>query len=137
MKVGAKVLAALMVIALMLCGCGDVSGVKINYGQSDIYTREDMDAAIDRIKNEFRTWEGCKLYTIDYAGDERSMGELDYVNDLDENADFVECIVFESSFHTPIDGGSGFNSDETYTGWSWYLARSSGDEWVLLTWGYA
>ena len=136
MKIGIKILAVVMVMTLILCGCGDVSGVKIDYGKSSIYTREDMDAAIEKIKNEFRIWDGCTLYTIDYVGDKRSMDNLDYVNDLDEDANFTQCMVFESSFHTPADGGSGFNPDDTYTGWSWYLARSADGEWKLLTWGY-
>ena len=28
------------------------------------------------------------------------------------------------------------NADTEYTGWKWWLARSDGGEWKLMTWGY-
>lgn len=40
-------------ILLLLQGCsngGDVSKIQIDYGQSSIYSREDMDSAIQKIK---------------------------------------------------------------------------------------
>ena len=35
-----------------------------------------------------------------------------------------------------LNGGSGFNPDEEYTDWQWWLARSEGGQWKLLTYGY-
>lgn len=127
------------VIAMLLCGCsqgGDVDNVQIDYGQSSMYLQEDMDSAIDKIKEEFKTWEGCTLYSISYTSDEDAKEELDYCNELVEDADFDECIVFESTFHSPKKGGDAWNPDEDYIGWQWYLARSRDGEWQLLAWGY-
>ena len=50
----------------------------------------------------------------------------------------TECIMFECDFHSPksdADAG-GLNVDEEYTDWQWWLARSEGGRWKLMTWGY-
>ena len=48
---------------------------------------------------------------------------------------FTQCIVFESSFRSPEKGGGAWEAGKEYT-WSWYLARSEGGKWKLMTWGY-
>ena len=42
----------------------------IDYGTSSIYTKAEMDAAIELIKKEFSTWDGCELHSISYSADE-------------------------------------------------------------------
>lgn len=135
--------AALSLFILFgLCSCnfkhGNVENAEINYGNSERYSKEDMDSAIRVVFNEFKTWNGFELYSISYAGDEICFDEdeLEYCNSLREDAEFVDCIVFYSSFHTPSGCDNGFNSNEDYTGWNWYLAREADGEWQLLTWGY-
>jgi len=96
-----------------------------------------MDSAISVIKKEFSTWDGCVLYSIKYAGDGICKDNVGYCNTLPKGASFDECIVFDSSFHSPKSGGDSGNPDEDYTGWSWYLARKDDGAWKLLMWGYA
>ena len=46
--------------------------------------------------------------------------------------------MFECDFHSPksdADAG-GLIVDEEYTDWQWWLARSEGGRWKLMTWGY-
>lgn len=130
-----------LTLALAACG-GDTSGVDIDYGSSDLYSREDMDAAIALIKAEFDGWEGCELHSIAYAGDECAVeGNVRWMNDLKdaqgiEGYPFTQCIEFLSDFHSPIEGGDAWNPDQEYTGWQWWLARAEDGDWVLLTWGY-
>lgn len=119
-----------------LLGGADYKNVKIDFGQSELYSQQDMNAAIKVILNKFKTWNGCTLYTITYTNDERSKENVSYCNRLKHNANFTEAIVFESSFHTPKNGNNGFNPDEDYEGWSWFLAREGNGSWELLTWGY-
>lgn len=64
---------------LVGCGVKPVSDAKINYGSSSIYSEEDMNAAIELIKEEFSTWEGCELHDIFYSSD-------DEVNDAPNEA---------------------------------------------------
>ena len=70
-----KKLTVLLLVVTCLCGiigCGEnsVSEVKIDYGNSVIYSEEDMNLAINIIKDEFNTWEGCELHSITYSSDD-------------------------------------------------------------------
>ena len=107
----------------------------IDYGSSEIYSREDMDDAIKLIKDQFYSWEGCKLYSIYYTDDSFCQREIEYVNTLAEDGvTYTECIVFRTRFRSPVFGGGAWNANFEYD-WSWYLARTEGGEWDLLTWG--
>lgn len=134
------ILSLVLAVMLMFNSCnyfyGDVSKAKVDYGKSEMYSKQDMEKAVEVIFNEFKTWKGCKLYTIEYMGDKESEENLDYCNDLKENKNFDECVVFESSFHSPKQGDLGFNPDQDYNGWTWYLARTNGGQWQLVTYGY-
>ena len=141
----------LLSLALAACGSGTVtgdeaapeSGAVIDYGESDLYTQEDMAAAVTLIQNEFAGWEGCELHSVTYAGDECITDDnIKWMNELKEGQsvdgpEFTEVIEFLSDFHSPLEDASGtWNLDQEYTGWQWWLARSDGGEWQLLTWGY-
>lgn len=126
-------------------GTGDISNVTLDYGSSGIYTKEDMDAAIARIEKEFSTWKGCTLNSISYTSDDCNNEEnLKWMNELkkartpDSDNEFTQCIEFQSTFHSPKDqaDAGAFDPDEEYSGWSWWLARTDGGEWHLMTWGY-
>ena len=60
-----KIVMALLMMAcfcgLVGCGKSSVSEVKIDFGNSEIYSEDDMNTAIELIKNEFSTWEGCEI----------------------------------------------------------------------------
>ena len=131
----------MMLFLFVGCGKGNVSKVKVDYGTSSIYSKEDMDAAIEVIKKQFSTFEGCELHNLSYKSDEESNNadNIAWMNDLEKGDHdkevFVQCIAFDSSFRSPIKGGGAWNANEEYT-WSWWLARSEGGEWKLMTWGY-
>lgn len=141
-KMSALLLAAVCMYLLAGCGNKTVPEVKIDYGQSEVYSIEDMDAAIRMIEKKFRTWKGCELHSIAYGGDKECneknlawMNKLEEANDAKEH--FTQCIMFTSSFHSPkVYNGGGLNTNEEYTGWQWWLARSEGGRWKLMTWGY-
>ena len=140
-----KALFLLLVLMLALsctaCG-GSTKEVSIDYGVSDLYTQADMDAAIALIEKEFKGWQGCELHSISYAGDEcQSADNVEWMNQLKEGQDisgpeFTQVIEFISDFHSPKRNSGTWNPDQEYTGWQWWLARSDGGEWQLLTWGY-
>ena len=131
-------------ILISMCSCntsfklGNVENAEIDYGVSEKYSKEDIDSAIQVVFDEFRTWFGFELYSINYAGDEHcDEDELEYCNSLREGAEFVDCIIFYSSFRTaPNANDEGFEDNEVYSGWSWHLAREADGTWQLLTWGY-
>ena len=136
----------LILMAVSICllgGCGgkQSADVSIDYGNSSVYSKEDMDEAVKVIEGEFNTWEGCELHSIAYSSDDQCtpdnvawMNELEEANDAKEV--FTECIMFTSSFHSPKEGGGAWEPDKEYTDYEWWLARSDGGSWKLMTWGY-
>ena len=127
--------ASVILTVILIFACINLWPASINYGTSDIYSKEDMEAAIALIKEEFYSWEGCKLYSIYYTDDSFCQKELDYVNTLaDDGVIYTECIVFRTHFRSPILDDGTWNANSDYN-WSWYLARTDGGDWELLTWG--
>lgn len=60
-----------MTLMFVLTGCpGNVENVVIDNGDSKLYTTEEIDDVVDLVKDEFKTLDGCTLYTLSYAGDE-------------------------------------------------------------------
>lgn len=107
----------------------------IDYGESEIYSDQDKEDAVEVIIEKFNQFEGCVLYEVSYTSDSYCLKNLDYVNDLaPEGVVFSECIVFDTEFRSPIFGGGAWNPNRIYE-WSWYLGRTEGGNWQLLTWG--
>lgn len=128
-------ISSVLITLIIIFACISLRPASINYGKSDIYSRQDMNEAVDLIKNEFYSWHGCKLYSISYTSDDFCQRELEYCNTLaQDGVVYDECIVFRMDFRSPIFGGGGWNANFRYD-WSWYLARTAGGEWELLTWG--
>ena len=126
-------LCILLVCSLSACG-GNVSKVNTHNVDSEIYSEEDINAAIDTIKKEFKKdWKGCTLTEIYYAGDDSSKDHQDWANR--NNAD--EVIVLQSSFDVDSSGGDGsLNPNSTYNGWNWILVRTNGGQWQHVDHGY-
>jgi len=119
------------------CGQAKTNDVSIDYGTSEIYSKADMDEAIELIRKEFNSWEGCELHSIRYTSDDcNSEDNIAWMNDIMEGQNFTQCIVFESDFHSPKEGGGVWETDYEYKDWSWNLARPAGGKWQLVTWGY-
>ncbi len=67
-KIVCAMLCILLVFSLSACG-GNVNEVNTHNVESEIYSEEDIAAAIDTIKKEFKSnWNGCTLTEIYYAG---------------------------------------------------------------------
>lgn len=133
-RIAAALLGMLASIVVFLVALSVRSAV-IDYGYSEKYDQSDMDAAIAMIKEEFDSWEGCKLYSISYTDDGLCQRELDYCNSLAAEGEIYDaCIVFRMQFRSPLFGGGAWNANSVYN-WSWYLARTGNGPWELLTWG--
>ena len=95
-----------MVFLFVGCGKGDISNVKIDYGTSSVYSKEEIDNAVEVIKKKFSSFEGCELHSLSYMSDEECNKEdnIEWMNDLrtDDNKEiFTQCIAFNSSFRSP------------------------------------
>lgn len=134
-----NVLVLSVILSVLLFACGELKieeGVQINIESSSLYTKSEIQSAIDICVDYFNAnFEGCVLTEISY-NDEFCIKEKDkWV--VQYEAD--EAIVLTSTFVVDENGGDGsFNPNDTYTDWQWILTRSNSDEaeWVLQTWGY-
>lgn len=139
-----KLIISIFCVMLLLsggCSRASTSSVTIDYGTSSIYSKKDMDDAVEVIKQQFSQFKGCDLHSLSYTTDEISTDSdnIAWMNELEEANDnkeiFTQCIAFDSSFHSPLHGGGTWRTNEEYT-WMWWLARTDHGEWKLMTWGY-
>ena len=113
---------------------GDVSNVKIISMESEIYSTEEINNAIDVILEEFEeNYNGCSLLEIEYIGDENN----DVYRDWAIRNNKSEVIVFISNFKVDSNGGNGvLNPNNEYDGYNWILARNENENWKYVDGGY-
>ena len=64
---------------------------------------------------------------------------IEWLNGLEmkeQTEPFTQCILFSSSFHSPVEQRDAWNADTEYEGLQWWLGRSDGGAWELVTCGY-
>ena len=102
---------------------------------SEIYSDEDLQAAVDKIVNYFDV--KVEMQEITYQWDEESANQLNYCKELNPEVD--ECVFFKTNFYIPQQDAVmawAFEPDTTLTDYEWYLGRTAGGEWNVLTAGY-
>ena len=111
--------------------------VSYDFGDSKLYTIEELREAAVQAKCEFATFAGCELHNLRYAGDECNTKEnLDWLNSLDEKADYVQVVEILTDFHSPVEGGGAWEPDTEMKDYQWWLAREDGKGWQLVSFGY-
>ncbi|MDO4797065.1 MAG: M15 family metallopeptidase [Coriobacteriales bacterium] len=115
---------------------------EVDYGTSEVYTHDDIDAAVKAVMAEFGTWKGCTMKKVAYTNDQTCKDNLEYANSLRKEGtpEFTQAMVLTSDFHSPSAEeaqGTAWEPDTDYKDYTWTLGRTDGGEWQLLTWGYA
>ena len=111
--------------------------VSYDYGDSKLYTKEELEAAAIQVKCEFATFAGCELHNLRYAGDECNTKEnLDWLNSLDEGANYTQVAEFLADFHTPVEGDGAWEANTEMKDYQWWLARTENEGWQLVNFGY-
>ena len=100
-----------------------------------LYTEEELNAAKSVIIDTVNGWEvKIESFNVEYAGDDVANNNLEYCQSL--NSEVTECAVFTSSFHIPeqdVQMAGAFEPNADINGYSWYLGRSHGGNWTVLT----
>ena len=111
--------------------------VAYDYGNSQLYSTEELEEAAVQVKCEFATFAGCELHSLRYAGDECNTQEnLDWLNSFDEGANYTQVAEFLTDYHTPVEGGGAWQPDTEMTDYQWWLARADGEGWQVVSFGY-
>ncbi len=117
---------------------GRVPGApSVDYGSSDLYTKEEMDGAIIALKEQFMRTGGCRLTRIRYAGDDKC-GEdaLAQINASDAERAYTQCIAFLTDFYTDGTAAPPLEANTDYTDRLWRLARRGNGSWEIVTDGF-
>lgn len=110
-----------------------VKPVSCKYAESDLYTQNDIKTAMDCVKTDFKSLHGCRLFSLSYSGDAKSLRETEYR--MKHGPQYDGYIVIDSVFLSPLSGAGAWNNGEIYT-WSWTLGRNTGGEWTVIDRGY-
>lgn len=124
----------------------EAADVKIDYGNSKVFSKADMDFCIEVIKKQLEE-NGCTLHSVTYVGDEKSNSKenIKYMNSLAEGNNFKKkfskCLFLKTDFLSPKDPKDGkvtaWRYDTEYKDYDWYFGFYEVDgEWKLLTFGY-
>lgn len=133
----AQVMAVAVIVAILLAGClgGDVSNVQRVVGESQIFNKGEINAAMSEVIRFFgREFDGCYLLELKYDEKCSVASSKEWVEQY--GAD--EGIVLYATFYVGDTGGDGsLEPNSTYKNYQWVLTRSGVTGWKLQTWGYA
>ena len=123
--------------------------VAVELGSSNLYSRDELNAAVLLIKDKFASFSGnCELHSIRYAGDQANSEEnLKWLNSLrevrsnippeDVGKEYVQVAEFLSDFHSPVEEGPyAWELDMEYKDYQWWLGRLKDGKWEIASWGY-
>ena len=108
-------------------------------GSSEIYSKEDLQAAVDTIINTIENeWQvEVEVNEVFYEGDETATANLPYCQSF--NPEITECAVFSTNFHIPeqdVEMAWAFEPNTDINWWSWILGKNTAGEWEILTNGF-
>lgn len=110
--------------------------IKLDWnGSSEVYSDEDLQAAVDKIENYLDV--KVEFQQISYQWDEESANQLSYCQELNPEVD--ECVFFKTNFYVPEQDAvmaGALEPNTTLSDYEWYLGRTAGGEWNVLTAGY-
>ena len=97
----------------------------IDYGDSKLFTREQLEEVMIRIKCSFAAWEGCEVESLRYAGDEYSTQEqVDWANSQNPDGNYIGVVSVFSDYH---------KEDKKFKDYQWWLACNQEGDWDIVT----
>lgn len=113
---------------------GDISRVNMDYGESELYTQDEISSAMDVVITYFyREFAACTLTELWYDEEKTS----DAAEEWADNSQADEAIILLSNYKVGRHGASiALNPGETYSEWQWILVKDADGNWSILTCGY-
>lgn len=121
----------ILIIVLGLSGCGITFLAWKNVGDSKIFSKEDIEEAMDIVCEEIKKSEGYVLLELKYEEDFCKKQMKYYMKQY--SAD--EAIVLRSKFFVSKETEGTLEKGEIAK-WSWIITRNIGEEWELKDAGY-
>ena len=132
----------LISLVCLLMGCqGSTRGVKEELGASTVFSKTELQAAMDVVKQEFKGYSNCKLTDLWYEEPASNKEKERYFAQEDETENQVKPanqLVLYSHFKTGRSAANlTFNDHSVYSDWMWILAREDQDApWKIVDRGY-
>ena len=123
-----------LLLAFLLCACGGrVDNVKLDIGESDMYTEEEIRSAMYVVFDFFeKEMDHCTLNKLVYNESATANASLEWAAQYGADQAIVLYSDFDTDPHKALQSlGSGANYS-----WKWVLTRSINGKWELQTWGY-
>ena len=119
-------------------GAVNETDVDIDYGNSKLYKKDELEEAVVQIKCQFAYQAGCEMHSLRYAGDEcNSKKNIEWINSLNDGSKYVEVCEFLCNFHSPKESEeTTFDLDKEYEDYQYWLAREKGKGWEVVSSGY-
>lgn len=123
-----------MIFTFVATGCGDVRGVEIDYGTSEIYTENDMKDALPCIFTHFieLNSKGSKLKTLSYVGDKACEEQLNEWKNSNKKrlTKYDQCMIFYSKAIVDIwdEAGDYTLEEREFT----YVLGKTSDDWKIV-----
>ena len=113
------------------------SDPKIDYGDSKLYTKQQIYEAIVRVKCQLAFWKGVELQSIRYAGDGCLNEEnLKWLNSISKGKKYSGIIELLCDFHTSAEDCGTLEADHEYKDHQWWLACEENGDFDIVTFGY-
>ena len=129
------VIIGVVILCLSLAACdnrssyGQTDHVVTDIGQSEEFSADEINEAMDRVLEKFKDFNGCDLTELWYDEAHSDAWTKDYAAGT--------AIVLLSEFDVDATGGGSFNPNSTYPSFSWILTRENADvRWQVEDWGY-
>jgi D-alanyl-D-alanine carboxypeptidase len=118
-------------------GAVNETKVEVDYGESKLYTTEELKEAAVQVKCNFAFWTGCELRSLRYAGDGSCTEEnVKWANEINPDGRYTEVVEFIGDFHSPVEAYGAWEADTEYTDYQWWLGRNAESGWDLFSSGY-
>lgn len=113
---------------------GNIDNLKVTLGSSDLYTKKELQSAVDYILGKFQVeFVDCVMTELNY--DEAF--SLSQCQVWADQYDADEAIVFTCTFNTTENYQElVMEPGQVCEGYNWILTRNEGEDWTLQTWGY-
>lgn len=141
-KMVACICIVLVGFSLVACRyAGKTKNAVVSIGASTKFSEEEINAAIDAVKEKFKDFQGCKLNKLWYDEEKSNKftdGYLKYGKGSVKEVKDENVIVLLSEFRVNSSGGDGgFEPNSIQSDWNWVLVRDSKTgNWRVDDWGY-
>ena len=125
------------ILLCILCGCHKKEAMHytVDYGNSSVYTKAEMDEAIEVVEDTARHMK-CSLLNLRYTSDKcNSRNMLKGLNKGIKGKPYIKRIELIGDLKTSKDVHATLVPNYVYKNWMWVLACKDNSSWEIINYG--